>query len=127
VITNAGLADLLSYTIAVGYPTYGLFTNNITITATTTLADLNEAAWPGYTRNQVNEVTTPTVVSGVASSSPTGAVSFSNTGSSNYTFYGWFLYDNVNSVLVQAVNIGPTTIIAGQTLYLNALYQLQEL
>jgi hypothetical protein len=94
---------------------WGLFTNNATITDTTTWSALTEAAWTGYARVAVGTCQTPTIVANKAVTQPNSYPSFGNTSGSTQTFYGWFLYDATAGELVAAVNIGSTSIANGAT------------
>lgn len=105
---------------------WGLFTNNVTILATTTFAALTEAAWTGYARATVGAVGASSIVSGKATAQPTSQPSFGNGSGSTQTFFGWFLYDASAGKLIAAVNLGSTTLANGGTFPLATVFTDDE-
>lgn len=91
---------------------WGLFTSNLTISATTTASTVTaaEASWTGYSRSSISGWATPTTVSGSAQSAASGLLTFSNGSGSTQTFYGWFGLDPGDGTLVAAINTGAQTI-----------------
>lgn len=92
---------------------WGLFTNNQTIIASTTFANLTEATWAGYAQVTAGTWGAAALVAGKAVTQPSAFPSFGNTSGSSQSFYGWFLLDPADTSLVAAVNVGLTSIAAG--------------
>lgn len=101
ILPNEGLADQLGYLLR--SPISGvlpwqlmLFTNSIEPTAATTLAELEEATFPGYGRLTMDRPlwTVPDVASGCASSTwTTTPTTWRNGGSVPVTVYGYAMID----------------------------------
>jgi hypothetical protein len=110
VIVNTGLIQKLTQELTYFSGFYwGLFTNNVTITATTALSALTEATWAGYAEVTGLTWSTPTIVGGAALSTGSPNPSFSNTSGSAQSFYGWFCKDSAGN-LVAAVNLGAQSL-----------------
>lgn len=90
-----------------------LFTNDVTITNATTVADLVEASWSGYAAASIGTFTSAAIVSGKARAQAVANPYFVNTESGPVTFYGWAITTSDGSALIAAVNIGETEIPAG--------------
>ena len=99
---------------------FGLFTNNFTITLSTSLSDLTEAAWSGYVQVLIGTLVGPTLSSDRAVVTPVTPIAFTNTSGSPVNFYGWFMVDAAQTRLIAAVNVGVTTIPDGMVFNLNA-------
>lgn len=103
-----------------------LFTNNVEITDATILSDLTEANWPGYARVNNGSNVGPSITGGVASTYPLDNPTFNNADSVGHGFYGWGLIDRSSGLLVDAVNVGLSTIAPGGSVIVVANYTLQE-
>lgn len=99
---------------------WGLFTSNTTITESTVLTDLTEAAWTGYSRQSATGWGSITLMPPRQVAVPSSNPTFSNTSGSAQSFYGWFVVDSGGTVLIAATNIGLTSIADGTTLQLGA-------
>jgi len=111
VIVNDGKLQLLGFEIPSLETCYwGLFVNNWTVTSATVLADLTEAAWTGYAQVLVGTLAAPSLVSNVAVTTPVTNPTFVNSSGVSQGFYGWFLVDPSQSILIAAVNLGSSTI-----------------
>jgi hypothetical protein len=112
-IVNTGLIDLLNAQVSFLNGLYwGLFTNNLTITASTVLSGLTEAAWTGYAGVTSLTWSTPTIVAGKALNSGSPNPSFGNSSGSTQTFYGWFV-KTTGGDLIAAVNLGAQSLANG--------------
>jgi hypothetical protein len=92
---------------------WGLFTTDLTITTATVWADIVEATWTGYARVTVGTLNAAAIVGTRASTNPAVAPTFSNGDVSNKTYYGWFMVNAAGTKLVDAVNLGLQTLLAG--------------
>ena len=117
-IVNTGKTRLLNAQITYLNGLYfGLFTSNTTISDSTTWSSLTEASWSGYARVAANNWGTPTLVTNTAQSLSAVTPLFTNSTGSSVTFFGWFLIDTSSGgpYLIAAVNMGSTSIPAGQS------------
>lgn len=122
-IVNDGKLKLLTQQLTyIAGLSWGLFTNNQTISDTTVLGDLTAAAWTGYAAVTVGTMAAATIVANKAVSLPNASPAFGNSSGSTQTFYGWYLYDSGASKLIAAQNIGSTTISNGATYPLSAAF-----
>jgi hypothetical protein len=77
-----------------------LYVNDISPDLDTVLADLTEASFPGYA-GQVGTFTTPPFTNGSnkAETDQDSSVTFTSTGSSGETAYGYYITDTLNADL----------------------------
>ena len=90
-----------------------LFTNDIEVTRATVVADLEEAAWTGYSDVSIGNFTSASIVSEKARAQALVNPYFVNSSGSPVTFYGWAILNTDKTKLIAAVNIGETEIVAG--------------
>lgn len=92
--------------------TFGIFTNNHTVTRDTVLADLTEAAWTGYSAVVLDD--TNFTISGVAAHNGyilSAVLSFLNGSGSDKSSYGYFITDNARTKLLAAANFDSPPIV----------------
>ena len=127
-IVNDGkkvLLDFQSSGLSTCY--WRLGTNDVVVSPTTVLTDITEAAWSGYAQQAMNSMNAATLVGSRAQATPAANPTFSNTSGSDQTFYMVYLMDPVSGKLVDARNIGATTIPDGQDyVLLPAITDTQE-
>jgi hypothetical protein len=90
---SAALLDLtvLNTDRATGWHIH-LFSNNVTVSDTTTLAMLTEASYTGYAAQTLSTWTTPATVGGAASTTA-ALVTFPAPSGSSATIYGYYVTD----------------------------------
>lgn len=94
----------------------GLFTNNVTVSDSTTLSALTEAAWTGYSR-ATPTWPTPTNVGGTPQSAAP-SVTFTYTGVSTVTNYGFMVTNSTFTKLISAANFAaPVVLTVAQPSY----------
>jgi hypothetical protein len=112
-IVNTGLLQLLTAQVTYLNSLYwGLFTNNVSITASTVWSNLTVAAWTGFAEVNALNWSTPSIVAGVAVNSGLPNPSFGNSSGSTQTFYGWYARDTSN-ILVACVNLTAQSLVNG--------------
>jgi hypothetical protein len=117
VFPDDGLNQWLDRMI-VGNLLFGLFTNNVTITRSTTWASaaLTEASWAGYSRVTVNSGWVVSVVGhlGFAIGTP---IAFANSSGSTVSPYGYFVLDSTGTWLMAAAQFdgAPVAIADGDS------------
>jgi hypothetical protein len=128
VITNNGITVVMTgiqQNIALFWD-WLLFTNNIEITLATTLADLTEANWPGYVRQNNGSNIGPTLDDGVATSYPVTNPTFTNTDTAPYVFWGWAIVGRVDGLMLAGKNEGLNLIGPSAQVILLPTFTLQE-
>lgn len=94
-----------------------LFTNNVTLVATNTLADFTSAAWTGYADVTLGTMAPATLVGGKAQTQPNTPPTFTFTSGGSVTYYGWLIFDPAGApTLIGAVNQGLQTLNSGQSI-----------
>jgi hypothetical protein len=98
---------------------WALFVNDQPDGRTNVLAQYVEAAWAGYARVTVGALGAPILVAPRAQSQPATQPTFTNTSGMAQTFFGWMLIDPTGTILIAAVNLGPTVLPNGLTYAIN--------
>lgn len=116
-IVQSGALSLLTQQLAyLATCMMRLFTNNVTVSPTDTLATYTAAAWTGYLDVVLGTMTAAVLVGGKAQAQPMTPPTFTFTSSGSVTYYGWLVFDPSGTpTLIGAVNQGLQTLIAGQT------------
>jgi hemolysin-activating ACP:hemolysin acyltransferase len=106
---------------------WALFTNDVEIEDETVWGDLTEAAWTGYARVPVGDLSAAAIVAGKSQQVPDAVPVFTNGSGSPVTFYGWALIDTTSTpVIVAAKEVTPVEIAAGEQRALTGVNRLNN-
>lgn len=93
-----------------------LFTNNYTPLESSVVSDFTQATFTGYAAIQLTSWSTPAYSSGKARTS-NAVITFTNTGGSSATIYGYYVTDsgNTNLFFAERDPLGPITLNPGDS------------
>lgn len=128
VMPNEGKQEVLDelFRLTSTRPTWKLdiFVNNVTVADASTLADFTIATWTGYAQVAIarGDWSSATVVSNVGQIDKTTAPSFTMTGGSSQTAYGWILRNAATDKIWFGQNFdSPVAMVAGATISIDPM------